>query len=546
MSDFSDRLEGHLRDARAAPFLFVGAGLSRRYLGLDDWEGLLRRLAGIVGKPYEYYVASGDNDSPSIATEIARDLHDLWWSDARFASTRDKYKGKVKTRESALKAEAAEYTANSISNLPKRGKLFKELELLRTAVIDGAMTTNYDSLLEELFPDFAVFVGQEELLVGAPQGIGEIYKIHGTHEDPDSLVLTRADYDQFHANNPYLAAKLMTIFVEHPVILLGYSMSDPNVVTILEGIVSGLKTQERIEKLADRLIFVMWDENVDEPTMVHTVRPVGAVQVPIYAVTVRDYIEVFRVLGRLKRQFPAKLLRQLKEQVYELVLDKNSKDRLYVDIDVDQDPRDVDVVFGVGAIGQLRSYVGFKRDDLIDDVLNDGKTLDALRVVQDVLPEILTHSGNVPVYKYLRAAKLLDDDGNLTNPASVHPKVQKHVSTRPKRLGTVASHRTWVRNKVRAAPTLAKLIMNCPPHDVLFAVPGLVEDDLDPARLLDFLKKHDNLHHEASYGSQWVKMVCLYDWLVHGRQMQPATRRSNRRRKASSRKTSSKAGTSKT
>jgi len=168
MTGFRDRLAAHLHDFRAAPFLFVGAGFSQRYLGLDDWEGLLRRLAAIAGKPYEYYVASGDNDNASIASGIARDLHEPWWNDVKFVPTRDKYKGKLKTRESALKAEAAEYTAGAIGNLSKRGKLAKEVDLLRKAVIDGAITTNYDALLEELFPDFATFVGQEELLFDAP------------------------------------------------------------------------------------------------------------------------------------------------------------------------------------------------------------------------------------------------------------------------------------------------------------------------------------------------------------------------------------------
>ena len=48
-----------------------------------------------------------------------------------------------------------------------------------------------------------------------------------------------------------------------------------------------------------RLIFVVWDKDADDPTMVQTVRPVGTVQVPVYSVTVRDYVDVEpTLLGR--------------------------------------------------------------------------------------------------------------------------------------------------------------------------------------------------------------------------------------------------------
>ncbi len=515
MADFRRELQDHLTPFRAAPFLVVGAGVSRRYLGLDDWNGLLRRLAALTGRPYDYYLASANGDLPTVAGLIAEELHDPWWREKRFAASRAKYEGTLHTRESALKAEASQYLAQSLNALPTKGPLATELELLRNVIVDGVITTNFDPLLETLFPDFRVFVGQEELLFEDPQGIGELYKIHGSHETPDSLVLTRRDYDQFHENNPYLAAKLMTIFVEHPIIFLGYSLSDENVASILQAIVSCLKTKERISKLADRMIFVDWNDGVTEPTKAHTVIPIEGNQIPVLTVTVPDFVDVFTVLSQLKRTFPAKLLRQLKEHVYELVLERDPKDRLHVQaLDPGQDPREVDVVFGIGAIERLTAYAGLTRDDLIKDVLDGGARFNAVRVVQEALPAILTHPGNVPIYKYLRAANLLDDDGSLSDPSSVDPKVRKHAESRVERLGVPTSQKAWVAKSIRAHPTLDELRAAMKAHEVLYTIPGLADETVSADDLQAFLAKHAA---GTSHESQWRKMVCLYDWLRYGR-----------------------------
>ena len=190
-------LEEHLRAHASAPILFVGSGMSRRYLKLPDWEGLLRELAALTSRPYGYFVTTGNGEPPRIATAIAEALREAWWSDERFAASRVEYGELLQTREGPLKVEAARLVRSAMTNLPDSGEMFDEIETLRHAVVDAVITTNYDPLLENIFSDFKPFVGQDELLFSNPQGVGEIYKIHGDAGVPESMVLTASDFEAF-------------------------------------------------------------------------------------------------------------------------------------------------------------------------------------------------------------------------------------------------------------------------------------------------------------------------------------------------------------
>lgn len=63
--------------------------------------------------------------------------------------------------------------------------------------IAGVITTNYDTFLEDNFQGFTKFVGQSQLIFSAIQGIAEIYKIHGSVEYPDSIIINERDYSDF-------------------------------------------------------------------------------------------------------------------------------------------------------------------------------------------------------------------------------------------------------------------------------------------------------------------------------------------------------------
>lgn len=511
-------LDARLRGFSSAPFLFVGAGVSRRYVGTDGWVDLLRRMAALTGRPYAYYATKAGGSLPRVASEIALVFHEVWWSDPRFEDSRARFGDELTSLEGPLKAEVARYSRAALSQVPVEGPLAAELALLGTAVIDGVITTNYDGIIESVLDDFKTFVGQNELLFSDTQGVGEIYKIHGSDAAPESLVLCESDYERFNERNPYLAAKLLTIFVEHPVIFIGYSLTDEDVGLVLTSVAAALTT-ENLGRLQDRLIFVRWDEQQAEATFVPTQIAVSGLAIPVLLVTVPDFAGLFGVLAGLPRKFPARLLRRLKERVYELVLSKEPDASLAV-VDIDDDTRmeDVDFVFGVGVRQSLgkRGYVGLTREDLLRDTVAATSALEARKVAEEALPRVLRTPGNTPVFRYLRGAGLLRDDGTVLPTAEVDTRVAKRVALPTKPFAVPQQSEARARRIVAAAGgNFSRLLADQTTADALLGITAWPDDklDLDPLRV--FLAEQSCLFG-TPLSSAWAKAVCLYDYRRYG------------------------------
>jgi hypothetical protein len=146
MTDIRLALSEHLR-GHASPVLFVGSGLSRRYAGADNWEGLLRHFAAMTTRPYDYYRSKANGDFPTIASQIAQPFGEIWWDDDRFRESRDLYSATLVGPESPLKIEVARHLTGLADRLPTTGALATEVTLLRNVVVDAVITTNYDDVL---------------------------------------------------------------------------------------------------------------------------------------------------------------------------------------------------------------------------------------------------------------------------------------------------------------------------------------------------------------------------------------------------------------
>lgn len=523
MMDFLEqRLFEHISNFSTAPFLFIGSGMSRRYIDLENWEGLLRKFCGISGQNYEYLRSSEGGDLIKIASNLANKFHEFWWNSELFDANKKKYSSYTTEKQSALKIEIADYILGASDRKPASPELKEEIELLSQVIIDGIITTNYDKFLEEIFADFKVYIGQDQLIFSSPKEIGEIYKIHGCCTQPNSLVLTEADYQNFHERNPYLTAKLLTVFTEHPIIFLGYSLSDPNIQNIIKSIASCL-TSSNISKLRDRMVFVQWDPEIEEGSYSHDSLILDKFNIPIISIKIPNYLFVYKALSRNKRKFPARLLRQLKECVYDLVLSDDEHNRMYVqDMDTDADSTGLEVVFGVGAIAKVteKGYKGITREDILCEILDGqvGQTkYESKVIVEKVLPDLLKGATYVPVFKYLRLGGYLNDNGLLKTMAGLHPKI---ISAATVQINNFFPPAQYMKRQSKLPDNTAKLIEyfnDTEPREVLKYLAMINEEVLDADLIHDFLVKHRSyLGAGNSFDStQYIKLICLFDFLKY-------------------------------
>lgn len=260
----------------------------------------------------------------------------------------------------------------------KNNTEIKLLKALAIKSINGVITTNYDLLIQNLFADknYDVFVGQNDLLFSPIDGIREIYKIHGCCLKPNSIVLTYEDYQNFREKNAYMAAKLLTIFVEHPIIFLGYKIEDPNIIAILESIVD-CTDGNNIEKLKNRLFFVQRNETPGYLEAVDYVRNFRNRNIPMKKIILNDFSIIYKELLNIKAKYNPRLLKMIKNDIYNIVATNTPSEKIIALANIDDDTNldKVDFIIGVG-MKKLATLgiAGIEAVDIFKDVILDTNT----------------------------------------------------------------------------------------------------------------------------------------------------------------------------
>jgi hypothetical protein len=98
---------------------------------------------------------------------------------------------------------------------------------------DIVLTTNFDFLLDHQYdaswPPCMPVIDETMLTQRVPTDRVQLVKLHGDLHHPHRLVATEEDYDLFVSANPLMANYVANLLVTRTPVLVGYSLSDPDV-----------------------------------------------------------------------------------------------------------------------------------------------------------------------------------------------------------------------------------------------------------------------------------------------------------------------------
>lgn len=508
-----------IQNLHNTPILFIGSGLTRRYLNLPNWNGLLEHFARLLSPdPFALanYKDRAMQDMPLTATYIEQDFNHKWFADSNFRTISNQdwcyqiRSGKL----SPFKAELATYIESFETMAPNYTAEIAKLKQLAANHFSGIITTNYDKFAESIAPEYHVYVGQQELIFSSLQEIGEIYKIHGSISNPSSIIINQKDYASFANHCAYLSSKLLTLFMEYPIIFIGYSISDKNIRAILANIAECL-TIEQLDELKHRLIFIEHGHTPGEEEVSTHSLSFGDKTISMTKITLYDYLSLYNALTLKKRSLPVQLLRMFKNEFYNYAISNDPKSCVMQVASID-DSRigDNDLMIAIGKRTDLTpsGLIGLKANAMYTDILLDNLKFNADQVLTLAYPEWSKGNQRLPVFKYLKNAK------------RQYPDIEEKYNRPFDELflnKSMISARDYRRTKIPEKSVSNIISSTLKDAQKINALCALYPEELDPNALHDYLVYLLNADKDIfnsrigdiNLKSNFRRLIRIYDWL---------------------------------
>jgi hypothetical protein len=408
-----------ITSTKRLPILFVGSGISKRYTTNDfSWKELLIKCVSMYsdnpGLKYRWYLQKAKNIILSDEEDHLIYQYIGSWVEEDFNLAY--FEGKIELPEevpdelSPLKV----FICNLLKDYSIKGEVKAELDILKNLKekLLTVITTNYDDFIEmDIFVNHEVIVGQK-VFMGSE--IGTILKIHGSITDPSSIILTKKDYDRFEKKSKILAAKVLSLFTENPVIFLGYSITDDNVRKLLQDIYTCVDSDFDLKNLTERLIFVRYDSSLTEPVVgTHSLR-IDGVDVRMTEISLSDYTPLLKQMEGLRRITELRELNRLRDLVHKIVIDYDGDKKKIVRLTPEEEFHGDEVVVAIGKLDAMTEMVGARgvtSDEIFRDIVfNDVLKIPREWIVNETLPSLLKGNQALPIHRYIETIEEIKDE----------------------------------------------------------------------------------------------------------------------------------------
>ena len=265
------KIDKFIANYKNHPVLFIGTGFSLRYLKNSfNWNDLLQHICMELTDNEEIFLdmKSKAKDSSGLYSneKIATDLETLF---NETLGTKESRNGKFKKTNDSFYAHMKEdtsisrfklYISEILGKIEIKESMGDEITALKEVRknISSIITTNYDTLIERLF-EFTPLIGNDILLSNP---YGAIYKIHGCKSQPDKIIITEDDYNEFDKKYELIRAQLLSLFIHNPIIFIGYKIGDKNIKNLLKTIFTYVPAGSEIaEKIKSNFLLVDYKKN---------------------------------------------------------------------------------------------------------------------------------------------------------------------------------------------------------------------------------------------------------------------------------------------
>ena len=409
----------YLVEQNEFPIIFVGSGISKRYLKeYPSWLELLESLWNESKLEENFYghltkireELAQEKELPEyvldyevnirVATEIEKSINNLFADDEISIdgiNHKQVYENKLSPFKSLICNKFKSYKL--IDDMCNEYDLFKEM-ISKSQIL---LTTNYDSFIEDSYNNISkvpvkIYVGQKGFFQQTT-GFAELYKIHGCISDSNSIVITQRDYEKFNRDSILISAKIISMLLNSPIIFIGYSLKDMNVRKIIKDFTSSL-TNEELFRLEKRLIVIEWEQGEDK--IIEGVENDPELGCRFTTIRTNNYSQIYNKIKQINQGVSPAEIRRYQHVIKKLIIERGkegvlesvllSPTQLNETDDIAKQKKLVVAIGDKALVFVMPTLISYIRDYIADKEEQN---------IETILRFIATQQGRIPFVKYV-------------------------------------------------------------------------------------------------------------------------------------------------